>query len=51
MKILLITPRFYPEPFTISRIAEELVNRGHQITVLTGNRITVSGTFTLDTKK
>lgn len=36
MKILLITPRFYPEPFTISRIAEELVNRGHQITVLTG---------------
>lgn len=36
MKILLITPRFYPEPFTISRIAEELSNRGHDITVLTG---------------
>lgn len=36
MKILLITPRFYPEPFTITRIAEELSNRGHDITVLTG---------------
>jgi len=36
MKILLITARFYPEPFTISRIAKELANRGHKITVLTG---------------
>ena len=36
MKILLITPRFYPEPFTITRIAEDLVKRGHEITVLTG---------------
>ena len=36
MKILLITARFYPEPFTITNIAEELAKRGHEITVLTG---------------
>ena len=36
MKILLVTPRFYPEPFTITRIAEELASKGHDITVLTG---------------
>lgn len=36
MKILLITPRFYPEPFSITCIAEELCKMGHQITVLTG---------------
>ena len=36
MKIFLITPRFYPEPFTITRIAEDLVKRGHELTVLTG---------------
>lgn len=36
MKILLITPRFYPEPFTITKIAVELKEKGHDITVLTG---------------
>lgn len=36
MKILLITARFYPEPFTITRMAENLATRGHELTVLTG---------------
>lgn len=36
MKILLITARFYPEPFTITRMAENLAARGHELTVLTG---------------
>ena len=36
MKILLITPRYYPEQFSITNIAEELAKRGNQVTVLTG---------------
>ncbi|MGI6644788.1 MAG: glycosyltransferase family 4 protein [Bacilli bacterium] len=36
MKILLITARYYPEPFTITNIVEKLKEYGHDITVLTG---------------
>ena len=36
MKILIVTARFFPEPFAISNIALELHSRGHQVTVLTG---------------
>lgn len=36
MKILVITQYYYPEQFRITDICEELVKRGHQITVLTG---------------
>ena len=36
MNILVITQYYPPEPFKVSDICEELVNRGHSVTVLTG---------------
>lgn len=36
MKILIVSQYFYPEPFRVNLIATELVNRGHEVTVLTG---------------
>ena len=36
MKILVICQYYYPEPFRISDICEELVKRGHEVTVVTG---------------
>lgn len=36
MKLLIISQRYYPESFRITSIAEELVKRGHDVTVLTG---------------
>ena len=36
MKILIVTARYYPEPFTITRIAEQLLSLGNSVTVLTG---------------
>lgn len=36
MKILVICQYYYPEPFRINDICEELVKRGHEITVVTG---------------
>lgn len=36
MKILVICQYYYPEPFSISNICEELVKRGHEVTVVTG---------------
>lgn len=36
MKILVISQRYYPENFLISDIAETLVSKGHDVTVLTG---------------
>lgn len=36
MKILIVTPRFYPEPFAIDNVAFSLFNMGHEVTVLTG---------------
>lgn len=36
MKILVICQYYYPEPFRIPDICEELVKRGHQVTVITG---------------
>lgn len=36
MKILVISQYYYPEPFKIHEICEELVKRGHKVTVLTG---------------
>ncbi len=36
MKILLISQNYYPEQFRITDTAEELVFRGHEVTVLTG---------------
>lgn len=36
MKILLVTQFYYPERFSTSDIAEELVKQGNEVTVLTG---------------
>lgn len=36
MKILVICQYYYPEPFRITDICEELAKRGHEISVLTG---------------
>ena len=36
MKILVVCQYYYPEPFRIHEVCEELVNRGHSVTVLTG---------------
>lgn len=37
MKILVVTQYYYPEPLRINEICEELVRRGHIVTVLTTN--------------
>lgn len=36
MKILVVSQYFYPEEFKINDLVKELVNRGNQVTVLTG---------------
>lgn len=36
MKILVVCQYYYPEPFRIHEVCEELVSRGHEVTVLTG---------------
>lgn len=36
MKILVVCQYYYPEPFRITDICESLVDRGHDVTVLTG---------------
>ncbi|MEG2568080.1 MAG: glycosyltransferase family 4 protein [Acinetobacter sp.] len=36
MKILVVCQYYYPEPFRITDICEELVKEGHDVTVLTG---------------
>ena len=36
MKILVVTQYYYPEPFRINEICEELARRGYDITVVTG---------------
>jgi len=36
MKVLIVSQYFWPENFRINDLAEELVERGHQVTVLTG---------------
>ena len=36
MKILVVCQYYYPEPFRITDICEELVRRGHEVFVVTG---------------
>lgn len=36
MKILVVCQYYYPEPFRITDICEELVKKGHRVTVITG---------------
>lgn len=45
MKILLVSQYFWPETFRINDLAIELVNRGHDVTVLTGKPNYPSGKF------
>ncbi len=36
MRVLVICQYYYPEPFRVNDICEELVKRGHEVTVITG---------------
>ena len=36
MKILVVCQYYYPEPFRVNDICEEMVKRGHDVTVVTG---------------
>ena len=36
LNILIVSPYFYPENFRVNDIAQDLVQRGHSVTVLTG---------------
>ena len=36
MKILVVCQHYYPEPFRITEICEDLVSRGHQVTAVVG---------------
>lgn len=36
MKILVVCQYYYPEPFCVNDICEEMVKRGHEVTVVTG---------------
>ena len=36
MKILVVCQYYYPEPFRIKDICEEMVRRGHEVQVVTG---------------
>lgn len=36
MKILVVCQYYYPEPFRINNICEEMAKRGHELTVVTG---------------
>ena len=37
MRLLIVTQYFWPEDFRVNDLAEEMVRRGHQVTVLTGH--------------
>ena len=46
MRILVITQYFWPESFRINDLVEGLVDRGHEVTVLTGQPNYPRGSFT-----
>lgn len=45
MRVLIVSQYFYPEEFKINDLAEELVKRGHEVTVLTGKPNYPKGDF------
>ena len=45
MKILVVFQHYYPEPFRITDICEELVRRGHEVMVVTGTPNYPEGEF------
>lgn len=44
MKVLVVSQYFWPEVFRVNEIVEELVQRGHEVTVLTGRPNYPAGT-------
>jgi colanic acid biosynthesis glycosyl transferase WcaI len=51
MRILVVTQYFWPESFRINDLVEELVNRGHDVIILTGKPNYPGGKVFLDFKK
>ena len=45
MKILVVCQYYYPEPFRVNDICEEMVRRGHEVTVVTGEPNYPEGTI------
>lgn len=45
MRLLVVTQYFWPENFRVNDLVEELVGRGHQVTVLTGHPNYPAGEF------
>lgn len=45
MKLLIVTQYFWPENFRVNELVKNLVERGHQVTVLTGQPNYPSGRF------
>ena len=45
MKILVVCQHYYPEPFRVTDLCEKLVQRGHEITVLTAIPNYIGGEF------
>ncbi len=50
MRILVTAQYFYPDPFRISSLVQDLAARGHQITVLTGQPDYATGTVPAEYK-
>ena len=49
MKILIVTPHFYPESFRCNEMAFELQRRGHKVSVMTAIPDYPAGKFLTDT--
>ena len=45
MNVLIISQYFWPENFKINALCTELVNRGHEVTVITGKPNYPDGKF------
>ena len=45
MKILIVSQYFYPENFRINDLATSLLNKGHEVSVVTGNPNYPKGDF------
>lgn len=50
MRILVTAQYFYPDPFHINSLVKDLVSRGHEVTVLTGQPDYAIGTVPAEYK-
>ena len=50
MRILVTAQYFYPDPFHITSLVQDLVSRGHEVTVLTGQPDYATGTIPAEYK-